>query len=75
MRPRTTLRTLATLQQQVERYQAALQQIAELRTAMKAPEEEEYDDTESAYSNGMDVGTVRAETYQQVAQIAREALK
>lgn len=73
MRPNDVLRQLAGLRGQIERYQEALKQIRDLPSGLSEPEEEDYDDMESAYGNGVDVGTYEA--YQQAAQIAREALK
>ncbi len=66
-----SFRALAACRQAAEqgrdRYKTALESISALSS--DEPEEEDYDDTESAYNNGWDVGVSQA------AKIARKALK
>jgi hypothetical protein len=57
----------------VERWRAALEQIAALPSTHDGDtDEREQDDMEDAYSNGIDVGTL--EGFELAAKIARAAL-
>ena len=60
------------LQRRVKRLEAALKQIQRLAPSGARPDEEDYDDTESASSKGYDAGQYDAA--HQCAGIARRAL-